>query len=202
VPYELVFQEEGHKYFLNGEEIPSVSELTRFLSREVYGEVDPIALERAAEKGTAVHDALQVLDEKGEVEVDSEYGGYIAAYLKFREEHDVEWREIEWMVHTDKFAGRIDRYGYVDGKSCIVDFKTTSRISKAHEVIYTAAQSLYRMAVNDRPVDMSYILQLKSDGTYKLIPLNYDTALASACIILHNAFAKTKRKKKKSTLCI
>ena len=100
MPDELVFREEDHKYFLNGKEIPSVSELTRFLSKEVYGEADPIALERAAEKGTAVHNALQTLDEKGEVEVDSEYDGYIAAYLNFREEHDVEWREIEWMVHS------------------------------------------------------------------------------------------------------
>lgn len=197
MPDELVFREEDHKYFLNGEEIPSVSELTRFLSKEVYGEIDPIALDRAAERGTAIHSFLEELDRNGTVEVPSEYDGYIAAYLKFREEHDVEWREIEWMVHTDKYAGRIDRYGYVDGKPCIVDFKTTSRITRAHEVLYTAAQSLYRMAVNDRPVDMSYILQLKSDGTYKFISLNYDTALASACIILHNAFSKTKRKKKK-----
>ena len=195
---ELIFREEDHKYFLNGEEIPSVSELTRFLSREVYGEADPIALDRAAEKGTAVHDALQTLDEKGEVEVPSEYDGYIAAYLKFRAEHDVEWREIEWMVHTDKYAGRIDRYGYVDGKPCIVDFKTTSRITKAHEVLYTAAQNLYQEAICfTKPVDMLYVLQLKSDGTYKLISLSYDTDLAAACLIMHNAFAKTKRKKKK-----
>lgn len=194
---ELVFREEDHKYFLNGEEIPSVSELTRFLAREVYGEADPIALDRAAEKGTAVHDALQTLDEKGEVEVPSEYDGYIQAYLKFRAEHNVEWREIEWMVHTDKYAGRIDRYGYVDGKPCIVDFKTTSRISKAHEVLYTAAQNLYWMAVNDKQVDMLYVLQLKNDGNYKFIPLSFDYNLAFACVIMHNAFAKTKRKKKK-----
>ena len=200
MPDELVFRKEDHKYFLNGEEIPSVSELTRFLSREVYGEADPIALDRAAEKGTAVHNALQTLDEKGEVEVDDEYAGYIQAYLKFREDHNVEWRKVEWMVHTDKFAGRIDRYGYVDGTPCIVDFKTTSRISKAHEVLYTAAQSLYWMAIHDEhPVNMLYIIQLKSDGTYKLIPLSVDAALASACIILHSAFSKTKRKSKRKT---
>lgn len=198
MPDELVFREEDHKYFLNGEEIPSVSELTRFLSREVYGEADPIALERAAEKGTAVHDALQMLDEKGEVEVDDEYAGYIQAYLKFREDHDVEWRKIEWMVHTDKYAGRIDRYGYVDGVPCIVDFKTTSRISKAHEVLYTAALSLYLMAIK-RPVDMLYIIQLKNDGTYKLIPINADTGLATACIVLHSAFSKAKRRSKRKT---
>ena len=193
---EIIFREEDHKYFLNGEEIPSVSELTRFLSREIYGEADPIALQRAAEKGTAIHDALQTLDETGEVEVPDEYAGYVQAYMNFHHEHDVRWEMIEQIVHTDLYAGRIDRYGYVDGKPCIVDFKTTSCITKAHEVLYTAAQSLYRMAVNDKPVDMSYILQLKSDGTYKLIPLYYDTTLVSACIIMHYAIARTKKRRK------
>ena len=65
---ELVFQEKGHKYFLDGEEIPSVSEITRFLSREVYGEIDSITLSRAAEKGTAIHKLTETLDREGSVE--------------------------------------------------------------------------------------------------------------------------------------
>lgn len=197
---EIIFREEDHKYFLNGEEIPSVSELTRFLSREIYGEADPIALQRAAEKGTAVHDALQTLDEDGEVEVPDEYAGYVQAYMNFHHEHDVRWEMIEQIVHTDKFAGRLDRYGYVDGKPCIVDFKTTSRITKAHEVLYSVAQTLYWMAIHEeRLVDILYILQLKNDGTYKLIPLRIDPALASSCIIMHNAIANAKKRKKKRT---
>ena len=32
----LLFFDQGHKYTLDGEELPSVSELCRFLSREIY----------------------------------------------------------------------------------------------------------------------------------------------------------------------
>ena len=35
----LLFFDQGHKYTLDGEELPSVSELCRFLSREIYGDV-------------------------------------------------------------------------------------------------------------------------------------------------------------------
>ena len=36
----LKFFDEGHRYELDGVEIPSVSELSRFASREVYNNVD------------------------------------------------------------------------------------------------------------------------------------------------------------------
>lgn len=194
---ELVFHEKDHKYFLNGEEIPSVSELTRFLSREVYGEADPIALERAAEKGTAVHKALQTLDEAGQVEVDSDYDGYIKAYLKFREEHNIEWKGIELQLENGEYAGTIDRIGVVDGVYCILDFKTTSRITKVHELLYSVAQTLYFKLArrNYLIVDRLYILQLKNDGTYKLIELSFNLDLAEACLMLHRAIAKTKKKR-------
>ena len=195
----LVFREEDHKYFLNGEEIPSVSELTRFLSREIYGEADPIALQRAAEKGTAIHDALQTLDEKGEVEVDDEYAGYIQAYLKFREEHNVEWEKIEWMLTNGMYAGRLDRYGLVDGVPCILDFKTTSRISKLHELLYSVALTLYFKLVrfNGKIADKIYVLQLKSDGTYKLIDLHFAVDLAADCIDMHRSLADARKKRRK-----
>ena len=199
MPDELVFQEKDHKYFFNGEEIPSVSELTRFLSREIYGEADPIALERAAERGTAIHKALQELDETGTVEVDSEYEGYIQAYMKFRQEHTVLWYQVERQLTNGKYAGTIDRAGLVDGEYCIVDFKTTSRISKSHELLYSVAQTLYsRLSkANNFTAEKLYILQLKNDGTYKLIALSFNHPLAQACIDLHEAFANAKKRASK-----
>lgn len=196
---ELTFQEKGHKYFLGDEEIPSVSELTRFLSREVYGEADPIALERAAEKGTAIHKATQTLDETGEVEVDSEYDGYLAAYVKFHQEHSVEWERIEWQVHKEnKYAGTIDRYGLLDGQCCIVDIKTGKSVTAAHKVLYSAAQTLYAMAIQHRwIVDKLYILHLKADGAYKLIELPFAFDLADSCIVMQTYLASAKRKKTK-----
>lgn len=195
----LTFQEKDHKYFLDGKEIPSVSELTRFISREIYGEADPIALQRAAEKGTAVHDALQQLDETGTVEVPEEYSGYIQAYMKFREEHNVEWEKVEWMLTDGVFAGRIDRYGLVDGVPCILDFKTTARITKEHELLYSVALTLYFKLVrfNEKIADKLYVLQLKQDGTYKLIDLRFAIELANSCILMHYAFIDAKQKKVK-----
>ena len=47
----LVFLEENHRYTIDGEEVPSVSELTRFIAREVYGEVNQQILDNAAARG-------------------------------------------------------------------------------------------------------------------------------------------------------
>ena len=196
---ELVFKPKGHKYYLDGEEIPSVSEVTRFLSREVYGEIDQIALDRAAERGTLVHKATETLDTKGYVEAPSEIDGYIQAYLKFRKEHAVEWELIEHMTHMEAdYAGTIDRYGTVDGERCILDIKTSKTISKEHQVMYTAAQNMYRTMLEDegKQVDKLYILQLKANGTYKLIKLPIDFGLLHSCLTIHAAFQAAKPKKK------
>lgn len=199
---ELVFQEKGHKYFLDGEEIPSVSEITRFLSREVYGEIDSITLSRAAEKGTAVHKLTETLDREGSVEcTEQEYVGYLKAYVKFHQEHEVKWQLIEKPIHMElDYAGTIDRFGLVDGVPCIVDIKTSRSVGKVHQVIYTAAQNMYRMALEDMGwiVSKLYILQLKPDGNYKLVELPIDFALAHSCLTLHAAFTAARRKKKKS----
>ena len=48
---QLIFFEKGHIYEMDGEQLPSVSELTRFISREVYGDVAQFRLDNAAERG-------------------------------------------------------------------------------------------------------------------------------------------------------
>ena len=65
----LLFFDQGHKYTLDGEELPSVSELCRFLSREIYGDVAQWRLDNAADRGTAVHKACESLDKFGSVDV-------------------------------------------------------------------------------------------------------------------------------------
>ena len=62
---QLIFFEKDHIYELNGEQLPSVSELTRFISREVYGDVAQFRLDNAAERGTKVHKLTEALDKYG-----------------------------------------------------------------------------------------------------------------------------------------
>lgn len=197
----LIFYDDSHRYTVDGVEVPSVSELTRFISREIYGDVQQFMLDRAAERGTAVHKATEALDKFGSVEVDDEYAGYLKAYLAFLKDHHPDWVKIEWSVANEQlYAGTLDRYGTLDEKKAIVDIKTTGNISRAHKVLYTAAQNLYRIAVEKTdPVEALYILQLKNDGTYKLHELPIENELALACITMHEALKKKPRKRKEAS---
>lgn len=194
----LVFFEENHRYTVDGEEVPSVSELTRFIAKEIYGEIRQDALDNAAARGTKVHKATEALDKFGSVEIDDDLSGYIKAYVRFLHEHEVAWEKIEWAVNNGLlYAGTLDRYGTVDGAKAVVDFKTTARIDRGHKTLYTAAQNLYRLAIEgEYPVEKLLILQLVKDGTYKLYELEIQNELAEACIVLHQALKKKKRTRK------
>lgn len=194
----LFINEEGqHEYTLDGEVLPSVSEVTRFLSREVYGEVTQYILENAADRGTRVHKACEALDEYGSVEADEDILPYLQAYVLFRREHKVQWEKIEYSSYSPsrKYAGTIDRYGVVDGVRCIVDLKTSSSLQKA---LYGAGQNLYRMMLEEQgmPVEKLFILHLQKDGSYKIVELAKDDSVALACLTLHNALKKKPRKRK------
>jgi len=194
----LIFYDDTHRYTVDGEEVPSVSELTRFLTREIYGEVNQYVLDSAAERGTKVHKAAEALDKFGSVEIDDDLAGYLKAYVSFLRDRKPSWEKIEWAVNNGTlYAGTIDRYGELDGKYGIVDLKTTANIDKGHRVLYTAAQNLYRMAIEaGNKVEFLDILQLKKDGTYCLYELEIQDELATACIVMHEALKKKKRKRK------
>ena len=195
---KLLFFDTGHKYTLDGEELPSVSEVTRFISREVYGDIGQYNLDRAAERGTAVHKATEILDKYGTVEISTDIEPYIKAYIMFRKEHDCKWELIEAARYDPdrRYAGTLDRLGTVDGELAIVDIKTTAVISPAHKKIYTAALNLYRRMFPERKIKKLLILQLRKDETYKLHRLDIDDSLADACLTLHEALKKKSKRKK------
>ena len=197
----LLFYDDSHKYTVDGEEVPSVSELTRFLTRELYTDAPQYFLDQAAKRGTNVHKATEAIDKFGTVEIEDEYAGFVKAYVSFLKEHEVSWGNIEWPVcrKDDEmpYAGTIDRVGALDGKTVILDIKTTANISSLHKLCYTAQLNLYRLAVKEKPVEELWVLQLKKDGTYKLIQLEENKELAQACLTMHYAIQKTRRKRRK-----
>lgn len=193
----LIFYDDSHRYTVDGEEVPSVSELTRFIARELYSETPQFAMDSAASRGTAIHKATEALDKFGTVEIPDDIAEYLKAYVAFVKENKPEWEKIEWSVCKDTlYAGTLDRFGTLDGKRVIVDVKSTATITPLHRTLYTAQLNLYRMAVESvTPVDALYVLQLKKDGKYKLIELPVEDDLANACITLHQATKKRKRRK-------
>lgn len=193
---ELRFFDKGHIYILGDERIPAVSDLCRFISREVYGDAPQWAMEAAAARGTAVHQATEVLDQTGTAQIEEDWSGYLNAYASFLREHEVVWELTEHPDWNDElmYAGTIDRYGTVDGKKTLVDLKTSHSLQKA---LYSASINLYRMMLERRgwPVERLLILHLKKDGSYKIVPMERDDVVPMALITLHNATKKKRRKR-------
>ena len=108
-----------HTYTVDGEEFPSVSEISRFASREVYGEVSQFNLDNACSRGSAVHKATEILDKYGKCECDEDIAPYIQAYVKFRKDFGIkDYAHIEKaLAHEElKYAGTIDRIHTIDEK--------------------------------------------------------------------------------------
>lgn len=195
----LTFDEERHEYVVNGEVKPYVSEITRFIARDVYGDVAQYMLDNAADRGTRVHKATQMLDVVGDVECDEDIVPYVQAYARFVREHRPEWKLIEKSFYNtaDDYCGTVDRFGILDGKQTIVDIKTSSSVQKQ---LYSAQLALYARGLesNDIDVDRAVVLHLKKDGTYKIVEIDqsFATDLADACLTLYKALKKKPRKKK------
>ena len=56
---ELTFEEEKHIYRLDGKYVPAVSTVMKPLSQVLYKDVDEAILNKAAERGTAVQNAIE-----------------------------------------------------------------------------------------------------------------------------------------------
>lgn len=188
---ELTFRSRPHIYMLAGERIPCVSDLCRFLHREVYKDAPAWQMEAAADRGTKVHAATEMLDITGRAEIEGEYAPYLQAYAAFRREHEVLWEMTEKaMYHPELlYAGTIDRYGLVDGVRVLVDIKTTYAV---HKPLCHASLNLYRMILEARgcTVERLLILHLKKDGSYRLVHFGMDDTVPMALITLHNHLKK------------
>ena len=191
----LEFYDKSHVYELDGERIPCVSDLCRFIHKEIYKDAPLWQMEAAADRGTKVHAATEALDKTGRAEIEDSYLPYLQAYAQFRQEHEVQWELIEYADYHPElmYAGTIDRYGIVDGYRTLADLKTTYLVYKP---LCGASLNLYRLILEARQkvVERLMIIHLKKDGTYKLVNIPIDGAVAMALITLHNAL-KTRRKK-------
>ena len=61
---QIEFDEDKHLYYVGGKQIPSVTDILSPLHRS-YGNINPSVLEYARQRGTAVHEALQMLATAG-----------------------------------------------------------------------------------------------------------------------------------------
>lgn len=201
---DLIFYEDTHQYELDGELLPSVSEIIRFISREHYADINPVYIERAAERGTRIHKACEQLDLTGECDVDEDIVPYVEAYTAFLNDYKPKWLCVEMAGYStaDKhlgFAGTIDRKGLVNGHDTIVDIKSSAQPYLPAVKAQLGGYALIAkplITLNDIPVQNIAMLQLKKDGTYKYQEFDEREAynLFDACYTIHKATEKKKKK--------
>lgn len=167
---ELEFEEDGHRYKLNGIEIPSVSTIMKPLSSSLYYGVNEELLNRAAIRGTAVHNAIENYLRFGILDIAEEYKGYLEAFILWTKEFDVKPLATESRVYhkTLRYAGTADMPAIVNGQVICVDYKTSASVNKMLTGIQTEA---YVKAYESHGIrfDGKAILHLKPNGRYKWV---------------------------------
>lgn len=162
---ELTFEERRHIYRLNGIEIPSVTTLMKPLSAEVYGDVDPDVLDKAARRGTAVHNATENYAKFGIMDIEPDYEPYLMAFVKWWKRNNPVLLGSECRVYHKQlgYAGTSDLLCLIGDQVVLVDYKTSYQVNSMLCAVqlegYDRAWESHGVKIDERK-----ILHLKRDG--------------------------------------
>lgn len=165
---ELKFEDEKHIYRLDGVEIPSVSTVMGPLSQHEYGRIDPYTLNKAAARGTAVHNAIENWIKYGLNDTDPDYQGYMDGFLEWWELRKpvVVGSEVRVYHKLFGYAGTIDLVAYIDGSLNLIDYKTTSKLIERNCRVQLEAYSQALESQGVKTVEKR-ILHLGNNGKWK-----------------------------------
>lgn len=191
----LIFDSKSHTYTLDGVPLPSVTEITRFLSYD-YKSNKPWLADAAAKRGTSIHESCMLIDYGEEPVQTHEIAGYLKAYCRFLQDYKPDWKLIEYPIGNIElgYAGTLDRYGILNGLHVVLDIKTGSVFRKRSLEAQLFGYSSLLFSANV-PVQTTYGLRLDSSGIYELYEAGFDGySTFTACMELHNALKKGKKK--------
>lgn len=164
---ELQFDDDKHIYKLNGIEIPSVTTIMKPLSNAEYNGISENTLRKAAEKGTAVHNAAEMWAKFKIEDIEPEYRGYFDAFLEWWNINDpkVVGSEVRLYHKIMRYAGTADLIAWIDGKLTLIDYKTTSKLIEMNcgVQLEAYAKALASHGIN---IQQKMILHLKRDGKF------------------------------------
>ena len=128
----ICFDAEAHRYFLNGVELQGITGLLRkHIFPNLYADIPQFVLDRAAERGTIIHESIELLD-----------GGFAPAettpelenYKHIKEENALTTVANEYIVtDNEHFASGIDLVlSDKEDNIILADIKTTSVLDKEY----------------------------------------------------------------------
>lgn len=134
--HSIKFLENEHIYTVDGIKVPSVTWIIR--DPDKFKDVDPAILNRAADRGTAVHKLLQDYnDDKLIYPINPDERRTLDDWKWIRDNYGIKPLQSEAMVVVPKdgqvaAAGRLDAVAEIEGKKYILDYKTTSTLDRTY----------------------------------------------------------------------
>lgn len=140
----LEYIDETHTYIYDGVILPSITQMLKIKFGNKYNSVDEKVLKKAAEKGTAVHQAIEDYEKRS---IDDASCVELRNYKFLKKQFDFKCLDNEVPIvlfYNDKpiAAGRVDLIIEDKGKVGIADIKRTSVFDKEYVAYQT---NLYRI---------------------------------------------------------
>lgn len=154
-----------------------------------------VALRKASQRGTNVHDAIAayILGQDDGPELNDDELGFYRAALEFIDDYQVEFiaAEVVVVVPAMGVAGTVDWIGRTNGRAVIGDWKTRGARHGAYPEeagqlgVYSHAEYMLTGPAPGTQVPMPIIdelavVSLVSDGSYALYPIDVDQARSTA----------------------
>ena len=125
----LEYNDERHEYKINGEIVPSVTQVLKEAGLIDFSGIPPLVLENARERGLAVHETLELYDKDDLVmhTLDPVLKNYLHQWELWLKESGFNVLTAEQMVGSEEhmYAGTMDRMGTISGDLTIMDIKTS-----------------------------------------------------------------------------
>lgn len=176
--HTLEYIDETHTYLVDGLIVPSITQILKIKFGNKYDGVSDKVLNRAAERGTIVHSAIEKLCKNGEVSDLKEVRNFM--FLQKQYKFNVIDNEVPIILFKDNepiAAGRLDLVLSIDGVTGGGDIKRTSVLDKE----YLAYQlNLYRIGYRQcYDIEWNFLkgLHLREDvRKFVNIPINEQMA--------------------------
>lgn len=141
--HKIEYIDEIHQYLVDGKKAISVTQLIKFINPSKYEFVNEKVLKKAAEKGSELHNAIEVYEELGFERDDlKEFRDYL--FLKKMHQFKVIECEVPILIEYKNIfiCGRLDQVQIYNDDLTLADIKRTSVLDKES---VTLQLNLYRL---------------------------------------------------------
>lgn len=180
--HTLEYIDETHQYLVDGLLVPSITQLIKMKFSNKYDDVPTNVLKVAADKGTAMHLAIELYEKEGKDSDLIELRNY-----KFLKKHN-KWEVLKAEVPIILFnedkpiaAGRLDQVIKIGEEIGINDLKRTSKFDKDYVALQTNLYRIGYMQSYDEKIDFVSGTHLR-DNTRKFYKLPVNEEYANSII--------------------